>query len=58
MLYGKKTQACHKKCHWHSNAFVRMDAVNEEILNEYFDLLEGTLNRIIPNCPFCIYNVD
>ena len=42
-----------------STAFVRMDAVNEETLNDYFDLLEDTLKQNnLQNLPCQIYNVD
>ena len=42
-----------------STAFVRMDAVNEETLNGYFDLLEDTLKQNdLQNSPSQIYNVD
>lgn len=42
-----------------STAFIRMDAVNEETLNDYFDLLEDTLKQNgLQNLPSQIYNVD
>ena len=42
-----------------STACVRMDAVNEETLTEYFDLLEDTLKQHdLQNSPSQIYNVD
>ena len=42
-----------------STAYIRMDAVNEETLAEYFDLLEDTLKQNdLQNSPSQIYNVD
>ena len=37
-------------------AYLRMDAVNDETLKQYYDLLEDTLNLM--SSPSCIYNVD
>ena len=42
-----------------STAFIRMDAVNDETLKGYFDLLEDTLKQnSLQNSPSQIYNVD
>jgi len=36
-----------------------MDAVNEETMSSYFDLLEDTLKKYnLLHCPAQIYNVD
>ena len=42
-----------------NTAHVRMDAINSETMNHYFDLLEKTLkDNNLMNCPSQIYNVD
>ena len=42
-----------------NTAHVRMDAINSETMNHYFDLLEKTLkDNNLMNCPSQIYNFD
>ena len=42
-----------------STAHLRMDAVNEETLKQYYDLLEDTLKENnLMDSPSCVYNVD
>ena len=42
-----------------STAYLRMDAVNEETLKQYYDLLEDTLKENnLMSSPSCVYNVD
>ena len=42
-----------------STSFIWMDAVNEETINGYFDLLEDTLKQNdLENAPSQIYNID
>ena len=42
-----------------STAYLRMDAVNEETLKQYYDLLEDTLTENnLMSLPSCIYNVN
>ena len=42
-----------------STVYLRMDAVNDETLKQYYDLLEDTLKQNnLMSLPSCIYNVD
>ena len=46
-----------RKCD--STAYLRMDAVNNETLKQYYDLLEETLKENnLMDSPSCVYNVD